>query len=176
MQRDARTRIDASRVDAVARKLRVAFVLAPRFTLTAFAGFVDALRLAADDGDRSRRIHCDWDILGRHGEAIVSSCGAAVQPSAEMSEPSRYDYIVVVGGLLHGGQKVLPGTFSFLRQAARNRVPLVGLCTAPLILRAPGCLKVMTYAPAGFTARIFSGNFRTCACDPTGCSWSIGIA
>src|ERR1700741_465117 len=99
----------AARQHNIAAKLRVGFLLAPRFTLTAFAGFVDALRLAADEGDRSRRIRCDWDILGRPDEAIVSSCGAAVQPWAEMNEPSRYDYIVVVGGLLHGGQKVLPG-------------------------------------------------------------------
>ncbi len=34
--------------------LKVAFVLADRFTLSAFAGFVDVLRLAADEGDRSR--------------------------------------------------------------------------------------------------------------------------
>ena len=39
-------------------KLRVGFVLAQRFTLTAFAGFVDALRLAADEGDRSRPLEC----------------------------------------------------------------------------------------------------------------------
>jgi len=37
-------------------RLRVGFVLTPRFTLTAFAGFIDALRLAADEGDRSRQI------------------------------------------------------------------------------------------------------------------------
>ena len=40
------------KVDA---KLRVGFLLTPRFTLVAFAGFVDALRLAADEGDRSRQ-------------------------------------------------------------------------------------------------------------------------
>jgi len=39
-------------------KLRVGFVLAQRVTLTAFAGFVDALRLAADEGDRSRPLEC----------------------------------------------------------------------------------------------------------------------
>lgn len=38
--------------------LTVGFVLADRFTLSAFAGFVDVLRLAADDGDRSRPVAC----------------------------------------------------------------------------------------------------------------------
>jgi transcriptional regulator GlxA family with amidase domain len=140
MPRNGQTRNDVPGRRSATPKLRIGFLLAPRFTLTAFAGFVDALRLAADEGDRSRRIRCDWDILGRPDEAIVSSCGAAVQPWAEMSEPSRYDYIVVVGGLLHGGQKVLPGTLSFLRQAARHKVPLIGLCTGPLILARAGLL------------------------------------
>src|SRR6476646_1884138 len=61
-------------------KLRVGFVLTPRFTLTAFAGFIDALRLAADEGDRSRQIGCEWAILGTPGAPIAASCGAVVLP------------------------------------------------------------------------------------------------
>ena len=45
-------------------RLRVGFVLARRFTLSAFANFVDVLRLAADEGDRSRPIRCSWRVLG----------------------------------------------------------------------------------------------------------------
>jgi transcriptional regulator GlxA family with amidase domain len=41
-------------------RLRIGFLLAPRFTLSAFATFVDVLRLAADDGDGSRPIRCRW--------------------------------------------------------------------------------------------------------------------
>ena len=161
MRRDARTSINLPTAKSAGRKLRVGFVLAPRFTLTAFAGFVDALRLAADDGDRSRKIRCDWDVLGRPGEAIVSSCGAAVQAWAEMSDPIRYDYIVVVGGLLHGGQKVLPGTFSFLRQAARSGVPLVGLCTGPLILARAGLLEGYDVCASWFHREDFLDEFPT---------------
>src|SRR4051812_21204559 len=87
-------------------KLRVGFVLAHRFTLTAFAGFADALRLAADEGDRSRPVQCQWSVLGSSSSPVVSSCGATVQPWDEMESPERFDYIVVVGGLLHGGQTV----------------------------------------------------------------------
>lgn len=39
-----------------APRLRVGFILARRFTLCAFANFVDVLRLAADEGDGSRPI------------------------------------------------------------------------------------------------------------------------
>src|SRR3546814_18761231 len=61
-------------------KLRVGFILAPRFTLAAFANFVDAVRLAADDGDRSQQIECEWEVLGEPGELIESRCGLHVQP------------------------------------------------------------------------------------------------
>ncbi len=38
--------------------LKFGFVLLPHFTLTAFFTFVDALRLAGDEGDRSRPVDC----------------------------------------------------------------------------------------------------------------------
>lgn len=120
--------------------MRVGFVLTPRFTLTAYAGFADALRLAADDGDRSRQIDCQWETLGDPRQPVVSSCGASVQASREMTEPERYDYVVVVGGLLHGGQRVIPGTYPFLRAAARAGVNLVGLCTGSFVLARAGLL------------------------------------
>src|SRR6185369_9546108 len=68
-------------------KLRVGFLLTPRFTLVAFAGFVDALRLAADEGDRSRPRLCRWAVLGSEGAPVVSSCGASVMPTAPLESP-----------------------------------------------------------------------------------------
>ena len=121
-------------------KLRVAFVLAPRFTLTAFAGFVDALRLAADEGARSRQLECQWTVLGNPDCPIASSSGVEVRPWEEMEAPERFNYIVIVGGLLHGGQKVPAKILSFLREAADAGVNLVGLCTGTFILARAGLL------------------------------------
>lgn len=121
-------------------KLRVGFVLTPRFTLTAFAGFIDALRLAADEGDRSRQIACEWTVLGTPGTPIESSCGAPVLPLERIEDPERFDYIVVVGGLLHGGQKVPGEIYAFLKSAARAGVALVGLCTGTFVLARAGLL------------------------------------
>jgi transcriptional regulator GlxA family with amidase domain len=97
-------------------RLRVGFVLTPRFTLTAYAGFVDALRLAADDGDRSRQRRIRWAVLGQ--EPVVASCGTPVLPTAPLDDVAAWDVVVVVGGLLHGGQKVPPSVSAFLRRAA----------------------------------------------------------
>ncbi len=142
-----------------APKLRVGFVLAPRFTLTAFAGFVDTLRLAADDGDRSRPIDIAWSVLGNGGVPIASSCGALVQPWAEMANPENFDCIVVVGGLLHGGQKVLPGTYPFLKAAARAGVALVGLCTGSFILARAGLLEGYVACVSWFHRDEFAAEF-----------------
>lgn len=143
----------------VTPRMRVGFVLAPRFTLTAFAGFVDALRLAADEGDRSRPIEVQWDVLGHPGTPVASSCGAVVQPWAEMGDPQKYDYIVVVGGLLHGGQKVLPGSYPFLKSAARAGVALVGLCTGSFVLARAGLLDGYVACVSWFHREEFVAEF-----------------
>lgn len=65
------------------QKLRVALLVLDNFTLNAFSGFVDALRLAADEGGRSRQIECGWVIVGRG--PVRASCGLTVIPEREPS-------------------------------------------------------------------------------------------
>lgn len=119
--------------------LTVGFLLAPRFTLTAFAGFVDALRLAADDGDRSQQLRCRWDIIGR--ESVTSSCGAVVAPTRAPDEGLAYDYLVIVGGLLHGGQRIPGWMNSLLKQTAQRGGALIGLCTGSFVLARAGLMQ-----------------------------------
>lgn len=145
-------------IDGRAR-LRVGFLLMPRFTLTAFAGFVDALRLAADDGDGSRPRLCRWEILGTPGEPIVSSCGASVMPTAPMESPESYDYLVVVGGLLHGGQRTPAGLYSFLHDACARGVQLVGLCTGSFVLARAGLLDGYLTCISWFHREEFNAEF-----------------
>ena len=121
-------------------RLRVGFVLARRFTLCAFANFVDVLRLAADEGDRSRPILCRWNILSDTMSPVTSSCGVTVQPDARMSDPRAFDYVVVVGGLIDEIDKLSSATVSFLHEAADAGVPLVGVCTGAFILHRAGLM------------------------------------
>ncbi|WFU38084.1 GlxA family transcriptional regulator [Bradyrhizobium sp. CB82] len=122
-------------------KLTVGFILARRFTLCAFATFVDVLRLSADEGDRSRPILCAWRVLSPTMEAITSSCGIAVQPEERLGDPTRFDYLVVVGGLVDEVENLHPDTVSFLRRAAALGVPLVGVCTGAFILHQAGLMQ-----------------------------------
>jgi transcriptional regulator GlxA family with amidase domain len=140
-------------------KIRVGFVLTPRFTLTAFAGFVDVLRLAADDGDRSRQLECQWTVLGDPGESITSSSGAEVRAWEPMESPERFDYIVVVGGLLHQGQRVPHSVYAFLKQAAKAGVPLVGLCTGSFVLARAGLLNGYVTCVSWFHREDFTREF-----------------
>src|SRR5690349_22848711 len=101
--RGNRTSAAASRVyrpRAEGPRLSVGFILAKRFTLCAFANFVDVLRLSADEGDRSRPILCGWRVLSATMEPIVSSSGIAVYPEERLGDPTLFDYLVVVGGLI----------------------------------------------------------------------------
>lgn len=143
-------------------RLRVGFLLTPQFTLVAFAGFVDALRLAADEGDRSRQRLCRWAILGPEDTPVMSSCGAAVRPTAPMESPQDYDCLVVVGGLLHGGQKVPRGHYGFLREAAERGVTLIGLCTGSFVLARAGLLDGHLACVSWFHRESFENEFPRC--------------
>ncbi|RMH51102.1 MAG: GlxA family transcriptional regulator [Alphaproteobacteria bacterium] len=121
-------------------RLRVGFILARRFTLCAFASFVDVLRLAADEGDRSRQILCSWRVLSPSPDPVAASCGTRVQPDGPPDDPRAFDYVVVVGGLIDGIERLHPAALAFLRRAAALGVPLVGVCTGTFILYRAGLM------------------------------------
>ena len=122
-------------------RLRVGFILTPRFTLCAFANFVDVLRLAADEGDRSRPILCRWRLLSSTMDPVSSSSGIVVQPEERLGDPTRFDYIVVIGGLMQELETLAPAYVSFLQRAAAVGVPLVGVCTGAFVLHRAGLIR-----------------------------------
>lgn len=121
-------------------RLSVGFILARRFTLCAFANFVDVLRLAADEGDRSRPILCGWTVLSDTMSPVASSCGVLVQPNERLGDPKKFDYIVVVGGLIDEIPNLSPEYSRYLQRAAAARVPLAGVCTGAFVLHRAGLM------------------------------------
>jgi transcriptional regulator GlxA family with amidase domain len=122
------------------RKLSVAFVLAPNFTLLALSAFVDTLRLAADEGDRSRPILCAWTVLSDTMRPVRSSSGISVNPDTELQDPRQFDYIVVVGGTLTS-DTLSRGMGAYVQQAAAAGIPLVGICTGSFVLARLGLMQ-----------------------------------
>lgn len=122
-------------------RLKIGFILARAFTLSAFALFVDTLRLASDEADRSGRVFADWQVLGSTRHLITSSCGVQVAPTSDFVDPTQFDYIVVVGGLLNSESPVDDETVTYLKRAAALKIPLIGVCTGTFILAGAGLMK-----------------------------------
>lgn len=121
-------------------QLSVGFVLMPKFTMLAFAAFVDCLRLAADDGDTSRPIYCRWTFMTPDGAPASSSAGATVGPCVAFCSPEEFDYVVICGGLLPDGPTADAATIRYLRRTVAASVPLVGLCTGPFAIIQAGLM------------------------------------
>lgn len=122
-------------------RLSVGFLLSRHFTLSAFASFVDVLRLSADEGDSSRKILCDWAVLSSNMHPVTSSCGVQVQPTERLGDPGRFDYIAIVGGLMDRVDILDEATEAFLIRAAKQKVPLIGLCTGAFTLHRLGLME-----------------------------------
>jgi transcriptional regulator GlxA family with amidase domain len=121
--------------------LRVGIILAEHFTLSAFAVFIDHLRLAADEGDRSRPVNVKWSIMSSRHDSIPASCGVQIEPTSGLLAPEELDYLVVVGGILHAGPQIDEPTLRYLREVAPTQLPLVGVCTGSFILCRAGLMK-----------------------------------
>ena len=118
--------------------LKIGFLLLDRFTLTAFSAFVDAIRLAADRGGRSRQIHCAWSIMG--SRPVRSSCGLTVLPEERLGRPERFDYIAVCGGNGYLDPRLPADYARFLHKADAKGVRLIGVCTGTFNLAEAGLL------------------------------------
>jgi transcriptional regulator GlxA family with amidase domain len=121
--------------------LRVGVILAHHFTLSAFAVFIDHLRLAADEGDRSRPLHVQWSIMSSRPETVPASCGVLIQPTSALLSPELLDYVVVIGGILHAGPQIDEATTRYLREVGATQMPLIGICTGSFILCRTGLMK-----------------------------------
>lgn len=119
--------------------LRVGFILLPLFTMNAFAGFIDSLRLAADQGGRSRQIHCSWQIMGPG--PVTSSCGLEAHPQASYREPNEFTHIAVCGGNNYLNPHEDQALSQYLKEAHRKGVKLVGVCTGTFAIARAGLLR-----------------------------------
>jgi transcriptional regulator GlxA family with amidase domain len=135
------------RMDGVDRKvsarragaeLSVGLLLWPSFPLLSLASFCDCLRHAADLGDQSRQLRCTWTLLGPTDDTVEASCGVSVPVRAYSGKASRFDYFVVIGGLLPRLEHVDPRYWDALRDADAAGVPLIGLCTGSFVLAKAG--------------------------------------
>ena len=144
--------------DAVPPVLRIGFILANNFTLSAFSLFVDALRLAGDDGDQSRPLRCQWPVMSARQDPIRSSCGVHVTPTTRLLPPKELDYVVLVGGLLHSPALGVQEQ-AYLHGAAKAGTTLVGVCTGSFLLNRNGLMQNRTTCVSWFHYQDFRDEF-----------------
>ena len=121
-------------------QLSLGFVLAEHFTLSSFAVFTDLMRLAADEGDFSRQVRISWTVMSSRATPTRASCGVTVGRTSDFVDPRQFDYVVIVGGLMHQGPQIDAATEAYLHRAARASVPLIGMCTGSFILCRAGLM------------------------------------
>lgn len=128
-------RAAAAPVSAQARpSLTIGILLCPGFPLMSLSCIVESLRHAGDIGDRSRPIHCRWDILGDPGSRIASSCGISFRPTRAYPEPDAFDYVFLIGGLLPRMEEIPERHRRYLRAAHASGTTVAGLCTGVFVL------------------------------------------
>ncbi|MDP4796187.1 MAG: GlxA family transcriptional regulator [Rhodospirillales bacterium] len=131
-------KLDKSAISTPRQRLRVGFILLDAFTLNAFSGFIEAVRLSADVGGRSRQIDCGWEIMGP--SSVTASCGLITHPSSGLIDPSRFDYIAVCGGNGYLNRTQPKWFDKYLHEADAAGVPLIGLCTGTFNIARAGLM------------------------------------
>ena len=160
-------------VDDLRPDLRLAILLLPQFTLSAFSLFLDPVRLASDANDGSRQIRCRWQVMTLNGLPAQSSCGVEILPTTKLRDGIDADWLVVVGGLLRSAAHDDDRVVDLLRAAARRNVRIVGLCTGAFSLAAAGLLEGEPCCVSWFHRDEFVARYDTLAAD-TGSLFHFG--
>lgn len=114
--------------------LRVGIVILDQFTLTAFAGFLDVLRLGADYGGQSRQIHIKWTVMSMDGKDRRSSAGTLMTELQPLLDPKQFDYIAICGGNSYIERNPSTPLIAWLQAAWEQKINLLGICTGTFAL------------------------------------------
>ena len=127
----------------------VRIILLPDFTLTAFSGLVDVLRLASDEGDNSRPRRCSWEYWGRTRNRCGRAAACRSRPGACSAVPMPTTIWSWWADCCATTPEIAKATLDFIRAAGGSRTTLVGVCTGAFALmragaeRAPGLRQLV---------------------------------
>ena len=122
--------------EAPSRRERFVFLLLERFTLIAFAGAVEPLRLA---NRMSGRTLYEWQVVSDGGGAVRASNGVVVEAGGGLGELGRDATIVVVGGL-DVKAAITRAVLTWLRREARRGLAIGAVCTGAQVMAEAGLL------------------------------------
>jgi transcriptional regulator GlxA family with amidase domain len=126
--------IEAIEVEAVT--LHIGFVMLPEYTLSTFSNAVGILRMA---NRLSGKELYHWSLHSVGGQPVVSSAGLELALDGGLDAASEANIMLVCGGYSvksHCDKPLLDG----LRQMAKRKIPMGGICTGSYALAAAGLL------------------------------------
>lgn len=141
--------------------LRIGFLLLNKITLAAFSGLIDALRLAADDGGKSRQIRIGWHVMSHRQSSCVSSCGVRVETLPDLHPPEDFDYLAICGGNSYSDEYLIPAVSDYIKQAHGAGVRLLGVCTGSFAIARVGLTDGRTYCVHWNVLDAFTAQFPT---------------
>jgi transcriptional regulator GlxA family with amidase domain len=115
---------------------RFVFLLLDRFTMLAFAGAIEPLRIANRVAGETLY---SWVLAGESGAEAVCSNGAAFRLDIGLEELARDDILLVCGGI-DVQRAVTRPVLNWLRREARRGLTVGGLCTGAHALARAGLL------------------------------------
>jgi len=115
-------------------QLSVGILLWPTFPLMSLTGIVESLRHAGDQGDDSQQRYIRWEIIGTPDSMIESSCGIKVSTTCNYVNPSEFDYIFIIGGLMKDLSQAPKKHIQYLHMSHPIVDKVVAVCTGSFIL------------------------------------------
>ena len=120
----------------LSRPERFVFLLLENFTLIAFAGAIEPLRLA---NRMAGRTLYQWQVVSETGGLVSASNGVMLQADAGLGEVPRGAAIVVVGGV-QVKQAISRPVLTWLRREARKGLAIGAVCTGAQVIAEAGLL------------------------------------
>jgi transcriptional regulator GlxA family with amidase domain len=120
----------------LSRPERFVFLLLENFTLIAFAGAIEPLRLA---NRMAGRTLYQWQVVSETGGPVTASNGVVLQAEAGLGEIPRGAAIVVVGGV-QVKQAISRPVLTWLRRQARKGLAIGAVCTGAQVIAEAGLL------------------------------------
>ncbi|MFU2316245.1 GlxA family transcriptional regulator [Rahnella sp. PCH160] len=120
-------------------KLHIGLILWPEFPLLALSGMMDAMRYAANAGNK---VQCLLSIISTQPDTpVISNTGISVKPGRAHDSPEFFDYLAIIGGDLKSLARGHAGDLKYITQAHLAKVPVVGIGTGSFILAKAGLLN-----------------------------------
>ena len=122
--------------EADARPERFVFLLLENFTMIAFAGAVEPLRIA---NRMAGRTLYEWQVASDGGGPVTASNGVVVQAGSGLGDLPREAVVIVVGGV-NVKQAITKPMLTWLRRDARRGQAMGAVCTGAQVLAEAGLL------------------------------------